>query len=94
VAASVLDAIAGAYREWTQKGFEALVAEYDDRAWLRDSEVIVRNADGAVRAAGRLAGVDESGRLLVDGDAGRIAVSAGEVTLRMPGGSIDRPTSA
>jgi BirA family transcriptional regulator, biotin operon repressor / biotin---[acetyl-CoA-carboxylase] ligase len=82
VAAACLDGLAGAYEAFVAEGFAALRAEYEARSWLTGREVTVRDAGGAVRAAGRVAAVDQSGRLVVDGPDGPVAVTAGEVTLK------------
>jgi BirA family biotin operon repressor/biotin-[acetyl-CoA-carboxylase] ligase len=82
VAAACLDGLAAVYGEFLAGGFAALRSEYERRAWLTAREVTVRDAMGQVRAAGRVAGVDESGRLVVEGPTGPVSVVAGEVTLR------------
>lgn len=82
VAAACLDGLADAYIDFRRGGFAALHAEYEGRACLTAADVTVSDASGAVRAAGRVAGVDESGRLIVEGPDGPHALSAGEVTLR------------
>jgi len=48
------------------------------------SIVAVRDLQGSVRAQGEVVGVDDEGRLLVDGGGSVTAVSSGEVTLRRP----------
>lgn len=83
VAAATLDALDAAYREFASAGFDgALRDEYESRAWLTGEHVTVRDATGVTRVAGRVAGVDETGRLVVQTAEGRTAVAAGEVTLR------------
>ena len=59
-----------------------LRGDYERRSALTGSAVSVSDLAGTVRAQGVAVGVDDDGRLLVDGDAGVSAVSAGEVTLR------------
>lgn len=82
VTARVLDSIAGACEEYVRFGFAQLRAEYESRLATTGEEVEVRDAAGSLIARGRVAGLDDSGALLVD-EAGKIsAVSAGEVTLR------------
>lgn len=83
VAAAVLDGIASAYMHFERDGFEALRAEYESLSTLTGKEVIVTDIAGAVRASGRAFGIDALGRLLVEDHAGeRIAISAGDVTLK------------
>jgi BirA family biotin operon repressor/biotin-[acetyl-CoA-carboxylase] ligase len=81
-AAAVLDGIAEAYGRFASEGFGSLRDEYEDRSALDGRDVEIMGARGDRVASGRVAGVDESGRLLVDGAGGRSAVSAGDVTLR------------
>lgn len=84
VAAAVLDGIAGAYREWSEHGFEPLRDEYARRAWLDGRDVTVSDSHGRVLAAGPVEGVDQVGRLLVRTPDGLVPVVAGDVTLRRP----------
>lgn len=81
-AAAVLDGIARAYRVWGADGFDALRVDFQRRHSLAEAEVTVSELDGSVRAAGRVAGVDEAGRLVIQQEGSLVAVSAGEVTLR------------
>ena len=82
VAASVLDGIARAYREYTAAGFESMVEAYQERHSLTGMEVTVRDMLGAVVASGVVDGIDKVGRLMVRGLEGHSTVVAGEVTLR------------
>ena len=82
--ATVLDGIAETYGEWAATGFAALRGEFDARSSVVGQEVTVSDRDGGVRASGMVCGVDDDGRLLVAGESGVSAVSAGEVTLRVP----------
>ncbi|HEY3317906.1 MAG TPA: biotin--[acetyl-CoA-carboxylase] ligase [Coriobacteriia bacterium] len=82
VAAAVLDGLASAYADFLSAGFAAMKAEYESRSVMRGTAVTVRDAGGGLRAEGRVAGVDETGRLVVEGPQGTVAVAAGEVTLR------------
>ncbi|PKQ30104.1 MAG: biotin--[acetyl-CoA-carboxylase] ligase [Actinobacteria bacterium HGW-Actinobacteria-10] len=84
VAAAVLEGIAGAYREFTAEGFAPLLAEYEGSSALSGRLVTVADREGIVRVTGRVAGVDEEGRLVLDSDSGRAAVTAGDVTLSVP----------
>ncbi len=82
VAAAVLDGIAGTYEEFSAHGFGELAVEYASRSMLTGRDVRVSDIDGSVRGEGRVTGIDEFGRLLLEGAAGLIAISAGDVTLR------------
>ena len=91
VAAAVLDGIAQVYARFVTGGFATLVDEYARRSVLTGRTVSVSDVDGAVRARGRVVGVDGWGRLLVDdGDAaGPRAISSGDVTLRGGAGNTE-----
>lgn len=82
VAAAVLDGVTSAVSECARKGFGVLRDEYAAALALVGSEVVVRDLNGTVIASGDARGVDESGRLIVKGSEGPVAVVAGEVTLR------------
>jgi len=82
VAAAVLDGIAGAYREFGDCGFAPLRAEYDRRATLTGRDVTVRDAAGALVAAGAVRGIAEDGAMLLEADGVTARISTGEVTLR------------
>lgn len=84
VAAAALDGLADAYAAFLAGGFAALRAEYEAACETIGRDVTVRDASGAERASGRVAGVDENGRLVVEGSEGPVVVAAGEVTLRIP----------
>jgi BirA family biotin operon repressor/biotin-[acetyl-CoA-carboxylase] ligase len=80
--ASLLDALAAAMEQFDAAGFAAFRARWDAlHAWHGQPVAIVDN--GATLQHGVAAGVDDSGRLLLDTDAGRIAVLAGDVSLRL-----------
>jgi len=80
--AALLDGLAAALREFTAHGFAAFSARWNLRhAWQGQTVILLDN--GAVLHEGRAAGVDDSGRLLLDTDAGRIAILAGDVSLRV-----------
>lgn len=83
VAAAVLDGVAKAVGRFEAGGFAVVAGEYDRRSVLAGEEVIVSDAAGRPIAGGRVTGVDESGRLVVDGADGPRAVAAGDVTLRV-----------
>lgn len=84
-AAAALDGLAGAYADFRAGGFAPLRDEYESRSWLAGRHVAVRDASGDERAAGRVRGIDGDGRLIIETAGGRIAVTAGEVTLRENG---------
>lgn len=80
--ALLLDGLADCLREFTARGFGAFSARWNLRhAW--QGETVVLLDGGVVRHEGRAAGVDDSGRLLLDTDEGRITVVAGDVSLRV-----------
>ena len=80
--AALLDGLAAALTEFTARGFAAFAARWNLRhAWQGETVVLLDN--GVVRHEGRAAGVDDSGRLLLDTDDGRITVVAGDVSLRV-----------
>lgn len=80
--AALLDALAAALEQFDAAGFGAFRARWDLlHAWRGRQVAIVDN--GATLQHGVAAGVDDSGRLLLDTDAGRVAVLAGDVSLRL-----------
>jgi len=80
--AALLDGLAGCLREFTARGFAAFSTRWNLRhAW--QGETVVLLDGGVVRHEGRAAGVDDSGRLLLDTAEGRITVMAGDVSLRV-----------
>jgi BirA family biotin operon repressor/biotin-[acetyl-CoA-carboxylase] ligase len=80
--ATLLGGLADCLREFTARGFAAFSARWNLRhAW--QGETVVLLDGGVVRHEGRAAGVDDSGRLLLDTDEGRITVMAGDVSLRV-----------
>jgi len=80
--ASLLDGLAGALDEFAAHGFAAFAARWNLRhAWQGETVVLLDN--GAVLHEGRAAGVDDTGRLLLDTVDGRITVMAGDVSLRV-----------
>jgi BirA family biotin operon repressor/biotin-[acetyl-CoA-carboxylase] ligase len=80
--AALLDALADCLRLFERQGFGAFCARWNLRhAWQGETVVVLDN--GVVLHEGRAAGVDETGRLLLDTDAGRITVMAGDVSLRV-----------
>lgn len=80
--AALLDALADALRLFARQGFGAFSARWNLRhAWQGQPVVILDQ--GQVLHEGLAAGVDDAGRLLLDTAAGRIAVLAGDVSLRL-----------
>jgi len=80
--AALLDGLAACLREFAARGFAAFAARWNLRhAW--QGEIVVLLDQGTVLHEGRAAGVDDSGRLLLDTAQGRIAVMAGDVSLRV-----------
>ena len=81
-AAAVLDGVAGSYLRFIADGFAPMKEEYEARFALEHEQVVVRDAHGAPFVEGTVVGVDDFGRLVVEGDRGTTAVSAGDVTLK------------
>jgi BirA family biotin operon repressor/biotin-[acetyl-CoA-carboxylase] ligase len=80
--AALLDALAEAMGLFARKGFGAFCARWNLlHAWQGETVTIIDN--GTVLHEGLAAGVDETGRLLLDTFEGRIAVLAGDVSLRV-----------
>ena len=79
--AALLASLAAALGEFRQAGFGAFSARWNRlHAWQGRPVSIIDN--GATLHAGIAAGVDDSGRLLLDCAEGRITVLAGDVSLR------------
>ena len=79
--AALLDGLAAAMRAFDQAGFAAFAARWNRlHAWQGEQVVLIDG--GAVLHEGRAAGVDDGGRLLLDTEAGRVTVVAGDVSLR------------
>ncbi|MGF6274374.1 BirA family biotin operon repressor/biotin-[acetyl-CoA-carboxylase] ligase [Massilia sp. UYP11] len=80
--AALLDGLVAALAEFSARGFAAFAARWNLRhAWQGETVVLLDH--GAVLHEGRAAGVDDSGRLLLDTPDGRITVMAGDVSLRV-----------
>jgi len=80
--AALLDGLALNLREFERAGFTAFCARWNLRhAWQGERVSVIDG--GAVLQEGVAAGVDEAGRLLLDSAAGRVAVLAGDVSLRV-----------
>jgi BirA family biotin operon repressor/biotin-[acetyl-CoA-carboxylase] ligase len=82
--AALTDALAAGMDQFARDGFGAFRARWDAlHAWRGQPVVIVDQ--GAVLQQGVAVGVDDSGCLLLDTDGGRVAVLAGDVSLRLGG---------
>ena len=82
--AVLLDGLADALREFERAGFGAFAARWNLRhAWQGETVTILDR--GVVLHEGAAAGVDDAGRLLLDTVDGRIAIMAGDVSLRVKG---------
>jgi BirA family transcriptional regulator, biotin operon repressor / biotin---[acetyl-CoA-carboxylase] ligase len=79
--AALLDGLAAALREFERTGFAAFAARWNLLHEYQGSEVRIIDR-GEVLHEGIAAGVDDAGRLLLDGAHGRIAIAAGDVSLR------------
>ncbi len=80
--AAMLDGLAGVLREFERTGFAAFAGRWNLlHAYHGDVVRILDN--GIVLHEGVAAGVDDAGRLLLDGADGRIAIAAGDVSLRV-----------
>ena len=80
--AAVLDGLAQALHEFAASGFAAFSGRWNLlHAWQGEPTVILDR--GEVLHEGLAAGVDDAGRLLLDTEQGRMAIVAGDVSLRV-----------
>lgn len=80
--AALLDGLVDALREFDARGFGAFCARWNLRhAWQGETVAVLDG--GVVLHEGLAAGVDDAGRLLLDTAEGRVAVLAGDVSLRI-----------
>jgi BirA family transcriptional regulator, biotin operon repressor / biotin---[acetyl-CoA-carboxylase] ligase len=79
--AALLAGLAGALRAFERAGFAAFSARWNALHAYRGEPVVILDG-GAVLHEGLAAGVDDTGRLLLDTAAGRVAIVAGDVSLR------------
>lgn len=80
--AAILDGLAEALRLFDKSGFGAFSARWNLlHGWQGQAVTILDR--GEVLQEGLAAGVDDAGRLLLDTEAGRIAIVAGDVSLRI-----------
>jgi BirA family biotin operon repressor/biotin-[acetyl-CoA-carboxylase] ligase len=79
--AALLDGLAGALAQFAHAGFGAFAARWNLlHAWQGRPVVLLDR--GEVQHEGLAAGVDDTGRLLLDTTAGRVTIVAGDVSLR------------
>ncbi|RXZ36499.1 biotin--[acetyl-CoA-carboxylase] ligase [Oxalobacteraceae bacterium CAVE-383] len=83
--AVLLDRLADALTEFERAGFAAFTARWNACHAYADRAVRILD-QGQILHQGIAAGVDDGGRLLLDTDSGRIAISAGDVSLRLMDG--------
>jgi len=80
--AALLDGLAGALAQFAHGGFAAFAARWNLlHAWQGEAVTLLDR--GELLHEGRAAGVDDAGRLLLDTAQGRVAIVAGDVSLRM-----------
>jgi BirA family biotin operon repressor/biotin-[acetyl-CoA-carboxylase] ligase len=74
--------LAEGMRLFEQAGFSAFAARWNALHAYTGQAVVIMNAD-VVLHEGRAVGIDDNGQLLIDTAHGRIAVAAGDVSLRL-----------
>jgi len=79
--AAVLDGLAGALREFGERGFGAFSSRWNLLHAYQGQPVTIVDR-GEVLHEGLAAGVDDAGRLLLDTEQGRVKIVAGDVSLR------------
>jgi BirA family transcriptional regulator, biotin operon repressor / biotin---[acetyl-CoA-carboxylase] ligase len=82
--AALLNHLAQALAEFEQQGFAAFTARWNDLHAYAELPVAILDR-GQVAHEGIAAGVDQMGRLLLDTPSGRLAIVAGDVSLRARG---------
>jgi BirA family transcriptional regulator, biotin operon repressor / biotin---[acetyl-CoA-carboxylase] ligase len=80
--AALLDGLAGMLREFERTGFAPFAARWN-LLHAYQGEMVRIIDHGAVLHEGVAAGVDDSGRLLLDTVDGHVAIAAGDVSLRV-----------
>lgn len=80
--AALLDGLAGALAQFAQGGFAGFAARWNLLHGWQGQLVTILDR-GEVLHEGLAAGVDDAGRLLLDTEQGRIAIVAGDVSLRV-----------
>jgi BirA family biotin operon repressor/biotin-[acetyl-CoA-carboxylase] ligase len=79
VAATLFNRLNSRYMEAQESGFAAMKMAYERYFALAGKQVAV--IDGAVRVAGRVVGIDDTGALMLETQAGTARVVAGEVSV-------------
>ena len=79
--AALLDALAAGLQRFEQAGFGAFCARWNRLHAWQGQPVAIIDREVALHE-GVAAGVDESGALLLDTPQGRVAIVAGDVSLR------------
>jgi BirA family biotin operon repressor/biotin-[acetyl-CoA-carboxylase] ligase len=82
--AAILDGLAEALRLFDKSGFAAFSARWNLLHGWQGQLVTILDR-GEVLHEGLAAGVDDAGRLLLDTESGRMAIVAGDVSLRIKG---------
>ena len=80
--AGVLDGLADGLRQFERSGFAAFSGRWNLLHGWQGQRVVILDR-GEVLHEGLAAGVDDAGRLLLDTDGGRVAIVAGDVSLRI-----------
>jgi BirA family transcriptional regulator, biotin operon repressor / biotin---[acetyl-CoA-carboxylase] ligase len=75
---AALGAIGQRYAAWLEHGPRGIIAAFGRRDHLANRRVTVGTPSGEVTGIGR--GIDDLGRLVVDGPDGEVALASGEVT--------------
>jgi len=81
IMAALLDDLARVLEQFDRNGFTPFRARWNSLHAHAGQAVVILDRDRIVQE-GRAAGVDDSGRLLLDTAAGQVAVMAGDVSLR------------
>lgn len=84
VLAAILNSLASALAEFEENGLRSFTARWNRLHAYADQAVAILDR-GTVIHQGRAAGIDESGRLVLDTEHGRIAILSGDVSLRPAG---------
>jgi BirA family biotin operon repressor/biotin-[acetyl-CoA-carboxylase] ligase len=80
IAGKIATHLLGAYIEFEEQGFEAVVSQWSQYDWLRGREITVHTADRPL--SGIAAGIADDGALLVDtAESGTQRISSGTITV-------------
>lgn len=82
--ARILVELGSCVQEWEARGLVVLLDEYREAMAWRGLFVEACDISGNLRAAGKVEGVDEQGRLLLRTEDGMVALTSGEVHLSAP----------